>query len=86
MTSLEEIESRYPHVAQSLRLAWGTPLFAHTIKHYFLDTRDHTRRGFPHDIAGLLVDALIAHDEKFPHLKVNVSFTGVDLEVDRQHG
>lgn len=78
---MTDLENRYPHVAKALSLAWGTPLFAQTLQKYFMDTREHNRRGFPHDVAGILFQLMEEHDREFPHLKVKVWFNGLDLET-----
>ena len=46
----------FPHVKQFIEKYWDDPeLLAEYLKQLMNDTRDHQRKGFPHDVAEKLI-------------------------------
>lgn len=65
------VNARFPHIGEKIALLWGHKEFHNYMKHLMHDTREGTRKGFPHDIAKALFRLSNLHDNRFPMAKNN---------------
>lgn len=64
--ALEYITEKYPHIAKSLVLFWGTSMFQEYTAKILTDTRDGTRAGFPFETLQMLFKLIGEHRKKYP--------------------
>lgn len=60
------IKNRFPHIAKSIEICWGSGELTLYLNNLFHDTRDGKRQGFPRDIAKALWQILDLHTKEFP--------------------
>lgn len=64
---IEALKSKFPHVAFNIRMLWGAPQMNNYFEELLSDrTRGGARKGFPLEIALLLMNLLEKHHKDYP--------------------
>ena len=66
--SFNIIAASVPHVADKIKLFWGSEFLQEYVDQLMLDTRDGQRRGFAPAILIAIQDLYDSHANQFPHL------------------
>jgi len=69
---IEVLKSKFPHVAFKIRTLWGFPQMNVYFNELLSDgTRGGTRKGFPMEVALLLMNLLEKHQKDYPEYLSN---------------
>lgn len=63
------ILDKMPHVAEKIKLFWGTQYFVEYVNILITDTRDGERQGFPKEILKAIYSLSEKHNELYPPTK-----------------
>lgn len=64
---IEALKEKFPHVAFKIRMLWGAPQMNNYLQELLSDnSRNGTRKGFPLEIALLLMNLLEKHQRDYP--------------------
>lgn len=80
---LHHLDEKYPHITKQIRLFWGKPGFEKIVHSICMDTRENTRRGFPHADMDVIMLICEEHRTEFPHLDVLADWSTLDFETTK---
>ena len=77
-----KLEQQFPHLFEKIMLLWDTPEFDSNLNKLMLDKREHSRQGFPADVASEILRLSILHSELHGSTATNSWVDASDVKIE----